>query len=130
MYKFKRITMSLLLVMFMFMAFCVPSMASDDVLGTSIEVPVITVDEDTDNVNTEKDSSTEVSITTVDKNSNNVNSSKESSSDGIISPHQDVSIPTNVSAVKVTSTGFQGYRLTPSPGWLSFSELNDTATIN
>ncbi len=49
---------------------------------------------------------------------------------GTVLVKEDVSIPTNVSKVKVVTSGFQGYRVTPNPGWLSFTELNDKATIN
>ena len=218
MYKIKKITVSLLLVMVMLMAFCIPAMAVDTTEGIPIDIPIIVVDENSSN--SAEESHVEIPVITVDENSNNangnsensndINSSKENNSNENISneeeitPYansitnvdplvirsgdsttcqlylfwestgetwnsfrwnqlkvistsslfpttyatigqktvkgvggavgsvyvQDVSIPTNVSKVKVTSTGFQGYRLTPSPGWFSFTELNDTATIN
>jgi len=187
----------------MLMAFCIPVMASDTVAGTSVDTQIITVDENSSNVDAEKESSVDAPIITVDENSSNGGINK-ANSDTNISPAavyitnvdpfiirsgtsttcqlylfwesngetwnsfrwnqlkvkstsslfpttyatigkktvkgvggevgtvyvQDISIPTNVSRVKVTSTGFQGYRLTPSPGWFSFTELNDTTTIN
>lgn len=108
MYKLRKITISLLLVMVMLMAFCVPAIAADTLAGTSVDTPIVTIDENSTNVDAEEESNIEIPIITVDENSSNVDAEKESNIEIPIIPVDQNSSKENISPSAII-TNVDGY---------------------